>query len=129
MWTFIQQSGWILRPTGDLLSAVAYSGRGIGKNNPNAQSVAEIGPIPCGIYRIGDPYDHAILGDYVLPLTPDAANEMFGRDDFFIHGDSIVSPGNASKGCIVAPLSCRVQIAKSRDRGLEVIAQERAVSA
>jgi hypothetical protein len=120
MWTYQQTNGWLLRPDGTLLGR-GYSGRGNGKNNPDWQKIEDAGPIPAGVYRIGDPVNHPLLGEYVLPLTPDAANQMFDRSDFFIHGDSIVEPGNASKGCIVTALQYRQKIVESGDHGLEVV--------
>lgn len=119
-WQYQQSSGWLLRPDGTLLGC-GYSGAGNGKDNPKWQQIEDVGPIPAGVYRIGDPIDHAKLGDYALPLTPDAANQMFGRRDFFIHGDSIVDPGHASTGCIVLPRQYREAIVTSGDRGLEVV--------
>jgi hypothetical protein len=128
MWTYIQVSGWLLRPDGSLLGS-GYSGHGLGKNNPRLQNVVDVGPIPCGIFRIGDPVWNPLLGEYSIPLTPDPSNEMFERDDFWMHGDSEIHPGEASKGCIVAALAYREEVVASGDRGLEVIPQERAMSA
>ena len=119
-WTFQQSNGWILRPDGTL-EGRGYSGHGNGKNNPNFQQVADVGPIPRGIYRIGDPIEHPLLGGYVIPLKPDPGNQMFERSDFFIHGDSDVHPGEASKGCVVLALVYREDIVKSGDRGFEVV--------
>ena len=60
-------------------------------------------------------------GPYVLPLTPDPENLMYGRDGFLIHGDSITNPGSASEGCIILPRSARTMIAASGDNRLEVV--------
>ena len=117
MWTFIQ-TGALIGPDGKLNPA--YSGRGQYKNDPHAQNIENWGPIPCGIYRIGDPVDTVTHGPYVLPLAADAANEMFGRSGFLIHGDSIVEPGSASDGCIIVSRALREQIVSSMDRGLQV---------
>ena len=110
----------MLRPDGTLLGR-GYSGAGAGKNNPSLENVVDIGPIPSGIYRIGDPQWHPLLGEYAIPLTPDVANDMFGRSDFWLHGDSDIHPGAASKGCPVLALAYREAIVKSGDRGLEVV--------
>jgi hypothetical protein len=120
MWTFRQAEGWIGKD--DQLAFPAYSGKGVGKNNPSAQNIVDVGPIPQGSYIIGAPTDTVTQGPYVLPLTPDPTNEMFGRSDFLIHGDSLVDPGNASEGCIVTARSVRERIWASNDHLLKVIA-------
>src|ERR1700757_2883984 len=72
--------------------ATGYSGRGTGRNNPafcNAQmgtlGPGNFGPVPMGKYTIGPAEDSRKLGPIAMPLTPDPANEMFGRSAFFIH--------------------------------------------
>ena len=57
-----------------------------------------------------------------MHLWPDAANQMFGRGDFLLHGDSIEHPGCASKGCIIMPRDVRQQVWQSGDRELQVFA-------
>lgn len=101
--------------------ATGYSGAEDGKNDPMAQSEHNIGPIPRGKYAIGEPSDTKTHGPYVLHLTPDAANEMFGRSGFLIHGDSVVHPGTASEGCIILPRAVRERIWQSGDTQLEVV--------
>jgi len=118
-WTF-QQTGTLIAPNGN--RTPAYSGRGQYKNNPTYDELPNFGPIPKGVYRIGDPVDTVTHGPFVLPLTPDAANLMHGRSGFLIHGDSLVDPGNASEGCIVVDRLTRGEIAASGDRMLEVTA-------
>lgn len=122
---------WIWSQTGRMyrdgeLFAIGYAGRYGGKNNPAMQNVHEIGPLPVGIYRIGDAYNHPHLGPLTMNLTPDAANEMFGRSDFRIHGDYIGDLGQlASKGCIVLNHGYRAAIADAAAHGerlLEVVA-------
>lgn len=54
------------------------------------------GPLPPGRYLVHPPMRHPRLGPACF-LEPDAANAMFGRDDFWIHG-----PGpRGSDGCLV----------------------------
>lgn len=48
-----------------------------------------------------------------MPLTPAPGNTMYGRTDFWIHGDSIEHPGLASLGCLCLPHAARVLIAAS----------------
>jgi hypothetical protein len=120
MWSYIQSTGELIGP--DDVRAQGYSGAGVHKNDPDSQNLVDLGPIPCGVYRIGDPQDTAEHGPFVLPLTPDAANEMFGRAGFLIHGDSIEHPGAASEGCIIMPRLVRDRIYMSGDRHLFVMA-------
>jgi Protein of unknown function (DUF2778) len=113
MWTYFQRSGDLFRDGTHF--ATGYSGHDAGKNNPDMQSVHDLGPLPVGIYRIGDSYDHPALGPLTMNLTPDPSNEMFGRSEFRIHGDSIKDPGTASHGCIVLPHEVRAYIAGHLD--------------
>lgn len=117
MWTW-QQTGTMITPEG--LHWAGYSGKGVHKNDPDSQQLECLGPIPCGVYRIGDPHDSPLHGPYCLPLTPDIANVMFGRSGFLIHGDSIEHPGAASEGCIILMRSQREAIYRSGDRMLVV---------
>ena len=122
MWTYYQNSGELYKADGELL-ATGYSGFGPGKNAPRWQDHPDVGPIPCGTYTIGVPQCVEVAGPhgpFVLPLTPDASNQMFGRSGFLIHGDSVVSPGSASKGCIIFARVVREQIAASGDHDLTV---------
>lgn len=122
-WIYIQKTGDLIH-NGDAFTT-GYAGKYTGKNNPEMQNVKDTGPLPCGTYRIGDAYNHHFLGSETLNLTPDAANEMFGRSEFRIHGDSIANPGMASEGCIVIPYSARHELAdfvQQGDRMLEVVA-------
>ena len=119
MFTFSQKSG-VLRRNGDYVYA-GWAGQGAGKNNPIMQGVHNIGPLPRGRYLIGDAYTHPHLGPVVMNLTPDQANEMFGRSDFRIHGASFVRPELSSHGCIIMPRDVRIQINLGPDKILEVI--------
>ncbi len=95
---------------------------GLAKNNPAMQSVANRGPLPQGIYSIGTalPIGPGRTGKFVLPLTPDPANQMFGRFGFYLHGDNAAENFTASDGCIVLSLTIREAIATSGDRELTV---------
>ena len=122
-WLWVQKTGQMFH-NGDLLGT-GYAGRYGGKNNPAMQDIKMTGPLPCGIYRIGDAYTHPHLGPLAMNLTPDAANQMFGRDSFRIHADSVDNPGMASEGCIVLNHGYRQAIADAvaqGDRALEVVA-------
>lgn len=110
------------------LQAVGYAGgdKGLhpeGVNNPKMQNVVNIGPLPCGHYTIGAPIDNPVTGPYSLPLTPDSANEMYGRGGFFLHGDDIRFPGQrkGSDGCPVVDRASRETVWASLDRDFEVV--------
>lgn len=121
MWTYQQSTGQ-LRHEGELAS-IGYAGMPPnGKNNPAAQNIHDVGPIPQGFYTPQAPINHPQLGPYAIRLVQDATNEMFGRDGFFMHSDSMAHPGRASEGCIVIALSARQQFWASGDHRLQVIA-------
>ena len=80
-----------------------------------------VGPLPQGWYTISAPRYSDKTGPYTLDLFPDAENEMFGRSDFRIHGDSISEPGHGSDGCIVQDLANRTEVWESGDRRLQVV--------
>jgi hypothetical protein len=120
MWTYQQSTGKVLDPNG-IVVGYAYSGKGQYKNDPEAQSLHDQGPIPEGYYSIGSPRDTVTHGPFVLPLLPHQDNQMFGRNNFLIHGDSVVQPGTASEGCIVAARYIREDIAKSPVKLLAVV--------
>jgi hypothetical protein len=100
MWIYEQRTGWLYDGGGKRF-ALGYSGKGEGKNNPDMQDVHKVGPLPCGVYTPQPPVDSDKHGKYVLWLVPDPSNEMFDRDAFGMHGDSIPHPGEASEGCII----------------------------
>lgn len=88
------------------------------------QDVHNVGPIPQGNYRICAPVDTLAHGPWFLALEPDAANTMFGRSGFGIHGDEIAHPGEelASDGCIILPMFVRQLIWATNDHQLQVTA-------
>lgn len=121
MWEYSQSSGELRN--NNILVARGYSGNGYGKNAPDYQAVHNVGPIPRGVYTIGpaykEPYEHK--APPVMHLIPDPENEMFGRDGFLIHGDSIKEPGTASEGCIILAYPARCAVASASDKRLTVI--------
>ena len=98
-----------------------YAGFGEGKNDPDFQMVADVGPLPQGGDTMSEPYTDPVDGPLCFKLTPDPSNEMFGRSGFRIHADSISHPGEASKGCCVFQHDVRLRIALSTDRQLVVV--------
>jgi hypothetical protein len=111
MLTYSQTSGE-MRTAANVLLGTGYAGHGLGINNPALQSVHNTGPLPQGIYAINPPVNTTAHGPYVMWLTPDRDNEMFGRSGFGIHADEIANPGKrlASTGCIVMSASARTAI-------------------
>lgn len=91
-----------------LYEARGYSGKGRYKNDPSAEHRRGNGPIPRGIWDVGRPRHHPRLGPLAFPLSP--YDDIHGRSDFWIHGDSRSSPGNASSGCIVLDRPAREAI-------------------
>lgn len=123
MWQYEQKSGRLLHD--GAVIGIGYSGHGVGLNNHAMQDQHGVGPIPCGLYTIGDPLDPPDhLGPLAMPLTPDAGNEMFGRSALFIHGDNAHLNHTASDGCLILPHGFRQQIADSDDDQLQVVSGE-----
>lgn len=121
MWVYEQKTGHLYR--GGVIVGAGYSGSPDGKNDPTKQDQAGVGPVPRGIYSIGAPADTETHGPFVMRLTPDTGNQMFGRDGFLIHGDSVKTPGTASHGCVIMPRAVREAIWASGDRRLLVVTQ------
>lgn len=126
MQTYSQTSGEMRNASGVLLGT-GYAGHGEGVNNPALQNVHNVGPLPQGVYTINAPVNTTTHGPYVMWLTPDPSNEMFGRAGFGIHADEIANPGKhlASTGCIVMSNEARVAIwtsAQADGRQLRVTA-------
>jgi hypothetical protein len=121
MWTYNVSNGNLTRD--GLLVGTGYSGHGPGLNNPAMQSFTDVGPIPAGLWSIGEAYTIPGKGPLVMRLTPDETTNVFGRSGFMIHGDSIEAPGaeEASLGCIIMPRSVRQAVADSGDTELNVV--------
>jgi len=123
MWTYNQNTGW-LDKNGILVSKNCYSGFGEGVNNPAAESIENVGPIPAGFWTIsGPPFDDPEHGPYCLRLSPNPGTVTFGRSGFLMHGDEVEHAGEhlASHGCIVADYVTRQRVYQSGDTELEVI--------
>jgi hypothetical protein len=120
-WTY-QQSTGILRDRRGVVAGVGYSGIGACRNFPAAQTLANQGPIPQGLWDvIGPPEDTVEDGPYVLRLQPYIDNKSFDRDGFLIRGESAQSLGMVSTRGIVMALVVRREIWESNDHVLEVI--------
>jgi len=119
MWVYRQHTGFLFNDAGDMV-AVGYSGAGEGKNNPAMQGIRSVGPIPRGLWVIGEAYNSKRIGPLALPLYEHLHNAL-ERTFFLIHGDSISNPGNASLGCLIFSRKVREAIIASNDRLLKVI--------
>jgi hypothetical protein len=114
-WVYQQSTGRLTRD--GVLIATGHAGCGEGRNNASLQHVRDTGPLPQGVWRILPPQDPVRrMGPLAMPLEP-VEGELFGRDDFLIHGDAV-----PSTGCIVLPHDIRQMIADSGDAILQVIA-------
>ena len=119
-WTYAQKTGELQQNEQHV--ATGYSGTGEGKNNPDMQSVRNVGPIPQGDWTIaGPPVNTAEHGPYVLRLMPNDGTQTFGRSGFLMHGDAKNAPGTASQGCVIMPRNVREQVWDSGDRDLQVV--------
>lgn len=126
MWEYQQGSGRVIASDGSNIGT-GYSGGNVGQtpegiNNADMQNIQRVGPLPQGNYTIGQPINHPHLGPFAMPLTPNPANEMFGRGAFYIHGDNSAMNQSASEGCIILPHTVRVAIWNSGDHDLQVVA-------
>lgn len=119
MWLYSQSFGYLWDDRG-LQIARGYSGFDYAKNTAKYEAMANLGPIPRGLWVIGDPYNSTRVGPFSLPLAP-SGHSALGRTDFVIHGDSIANPGTASRGCIILSREIRQRIFDSQDRILRVI--------
>lgn len=121
-WIYEQFTGRLIDPSGKC-AGVGYSGHPPHVNDPDAERIANFGPLPRGSYTILFPRDTNSHGPFVLPLSPYAGNDMFGRSEFLIHGDEVAHPGEreASRGCIILPRELREAIWNSGDHRIQVV--------
>lgn len=111
--TFSQSTGIITQEDGAVVvpAGLAWAGHDVpggvqGRNNPKAQDVVGVGPLPQGLYRVGAWGDAQSVHGYPAHLGPHIASltqidgQTFGRSGFFIHGPGGADPRQSSKGCI-----------------------------
>lgn len=123
VWTYSQDDG-VLDKDGIIVDKGCYSGGGEGFNNPAMETVADVGPIPCGDWTfVGPPYSDPQLGPYVLQIIPRSTTITFGRSAFRLHGKPNLPAdiNSGSKGCICAEIRTRSAVYQSGDYDLEVI--------
>lgn len=110
--TYKQGVGELVGCTG-MSWGYGFAGQGLGLNNPNAQDMHGVGPLPAHLYRINTLIrEHPTMGLCVIALVPVNENGdptiegMLGRAGFYIHGAaSLDTHGLAvflksSEGCI-----------------------------
>jgi len=105
-WTWDQSSGTLLED--GRLIAHGYAGAGSGKNNPDKQGVAQIGPIPRGVWRMTRVKNGGHTGPFTIVLEPEPETDTLGRSAFRIHGDN--GTHTASQGCIILQRPFREKI-------------------
>ena len=103
-------TGYTYSQTNHRFSGTAYDGTTIDttgccsgqsgscRNNPSCQCQVSVGPLPQGVYTLGNMMTFKGM-PYSYELYPSASNSMCGRSGFLIHGGAC--SGNPSEGCIV----------------------------
>ena len=119
-WTYLVIAGVLSDPRDGHKWLGCYSGHDQGLDNPRLEQVQGIGPIPRGLYRIGEFYDHPHLGPIVAQLHP-VGHNAYGRTGFFIHGDNSHGDQSASHGCIIANRLARIAVRDSKITSLMAI--------
>jgi hypothetical protein len=120
MWIYEQKTGLMMHD-GEY-AGYGYSGHGEGVNNPALERVHNIGPIPRGVWEIGEFFDDlGGKGPIVAHLTPSTGTDTFGRAGMMVHGDNSAGDHSASHGCIVMPRVVRIAMRDSGDKLLRVV--------
>ena len=102
----------------EIYRCVGFAGRRGGRNNPAAQEIKGVGPLPVGVYRVRlEP--HPRFRAPAFRLTPIQTNKMFGRSGFWIHG------GTESHGCIILPKIARLALETYGLQNLLVVPDKR----
>jgi hypothetical protein len=131
MLTYEQNTGQLYDAGMNPLGAPGYSGHPPHVNDPAAQGMVDVGPIPAGLWNmVSMVTEGAAQGPYVIVLRPAsgefrAAILAMGRnpDTFLCHGDLVESPGAelASDGCIIQPRMVRIEMYNEPDKQLNVV--------
>jgi hypothetical protein len=118
MYTYSQGQHTMSRD-GAVVSTTGHAGNGAGLNNPSLQYAHNLGPLPCGKYKISAWGTHAQLGPISAPLVPQMDVNGYawlrGRGGFYIHGPEF------SEGCIVQLEPDRLAMSQSGDCDLTVV--------
>jgi RHS repeat-associated protein len=128
-WIYYESTGTMLHVDSNGYAdyaAKGYAGIGAGYNNPDMQGVKNIGPLPQGGYTIQPQKDNITNGPHKrrllasMRLTPNAANEMYERYGFLIHGPHDNDRQDSSNGCPIFSRNVRDDIGDSGDNCLRV---------
>lgn len=95
-----------------------YAGRAEHRDQPGSVDRVGLGPLPPGVYRIGEPRHHPRLGPLSIPLTAIPGSVTHGRSGFYIHGDNARGDRSASSGCIVVGRAAREAVVRAMRRGI-----------
>ncbi|MBU1042468.1 MAG: DUF2778 domain-containing protein [Proteobacteria bacterium] len=123
---YSQSTGEMAGPDGKPL-ATGYAGRGGGQNNPDAEGIKGVGPLPQGNWRVEE-YKTTKWPDRSYKLTPDEETrkrvEALGRDpdSFYIHAKARnpESRGRESWGCIALDKAERDKLKSYEKRWIRV---------
>jgi len=111
-----QKTGDLTGPDGAHMGK-GYAGRGIGQNNPEAEGIKGVGPIPQGNWRV-ESSETSKWPEPSYKLTPDEQTRMrviaLGRDpdSFYIHAQARLPQdrGRDSAGCIALEKADRLAV-------------------
>ena len=115
---YSQASGLLQTPEGQYV-AFGWAGKGIGKKNPAMDNERCVGPLPKGLFRVGEWEEtHPGLGPIVARLVQ-VEGETHGRDGFYFHGPASDPNhyGQESMGCIVVPRAGRLKAREAAPEG------------
>ncbi len=120
MWLYSQSTGRVTKD--DKFYGVGYAGNnkeGRCKDNPLAQNIKNHGPLPQATYTMTEVVEGTHMGPFAIKLLPEPSSQMFGRSEFYIHGDD--GAGTASDGCICVSQVLRKTMWDSDDKKVQVI--------
>jgi hypothetical protein len=121
-WTYEQLTGNLFDPS-DELQGKGYSGQPPYSNDPAAQNLEGLGPIPQGLWRAVELIPESTHGPFAIRLEPYETTETFGRSGFLMHGERVTPPpGYASDGCIIQSRDVRERFWDSTDHDIQVVA-------
>jgi len=115
------------RATGQQLGeSKGYSGQPLYQNNPSTAAVPNAGTIPSGTYNVtgssqflnGRPHNN------VISLEPQNGTEVYGRNNFRMHGGYSSGSQTASDGCIVTKSRLRQAVVNNGATGTVTVRPE-----
>lgn len=117
-WVMNQRTGELRDPDGNVLES-GYSGAPDYVNNPDAENLRDLGPIPRGRYRIGETFNSARTGPNSIRLAPEGHN-AHDRTGLQIHGENPRRPPRSfSEGCPIYGPATRRRITQSQQQGVQ----------